>query len=135
MTANVAIIVAQKDQVLRVPNAALRFSPPAGAERQTEEVKAMKADGRGAGSHPSAMPGDAGGTIRKIWKLTATGDLEPLLIHTGITDGLYTEVTTGSLAEGDQVVVGVEVPRGDRRSSELPPGFGSGQRRSRDRGL
>jgi HlyD family secretion protein len=124
MTANVSIIVAQKEQVLKLPNAALRFTPP----------QSHRADGSGTGGH--AGSGDSGGGGRQVWKLTAAGDLEPLTVRTGISDGVSTELVAGPVAEGDMVVVGIETQRGERRSGDLPPGFGSGQRRSsRDRGL
>ncbi|TKS59957.1 MAG: hypothetical protein EWM72_01814 [Nitrospira sp.] len=138
MTANVSIVVAQKDQVLKVPNAALRFSPPQSnqAEVRSGEGIPVKAEGRVGGGKPAAGPGDSNGQARKIWKLGESGDLEPMTIQTGISDGVSTEVVAGSVAEGDMVVVGVDSPRGERRASDLPPGFGSGQRRSsRDRGL
>ncbi|ALA57389.1 efflux RND transporter periplasmic adaptor subunit [Nitrospira moscoviensis] len=126
MTANVSIIVAQRDQALRVPSAALRFTPPAG------EGKAVKADGQQAGRPAEAH---ANGHRKTIWKVGQGGDLEPILVQTGISDGVSTEVVAGPIAEGDQVVVGIETPRGERRAGDLPPGFGSGQRRGRDRGL
>jgi HlyD family secretion protein len=63
--------------------------------------------------------------------------LEAVLVQTGISDGLVTEILSGELREGDEVIVGVETPRGERKPHELPPGFGTGQRRThpRDRGL
>ena len=136
MTANVSIVVAQKDPVLKIPNAALRFTPPhsdrtdhAGGER--EPVK----PGQLVSERPSPAS-ESNGQARRIWTLTETGELEPIIVQTGISDGLSTEVTAGPVAEGDQVVVGIETGRTDRRSGDLPPGFGSGQRRSsRDRGL
>jgi HlyD family secretion protein len=71
-----------------------------------------------------------------VWKLGSTGELESQIVQTGISDGLATEVVNGSLREGDTVVVGVDSQRGERRTGDLPPGFGSGQRRpGRDRGL
>jgi HlyD family secretion protein len=126
MTANVSIIVAQRDQALRVPSAALRFTPPAG------EGKTVKTDGHQVGRPPEAH---ANGHQKTIWKVGQGGDLEPILVQTGISDGVSTEVVAGPIAEGDQVVVGIEMPRGERRAGDLPPGFGSGQRRGRDRGL
>lgn len=124
MTANVSIIVAQKEQILKVPNAALRFTPP----------QSNRADGSAASGH--AGFGDSGGGERQLWRLSAAGDLEPLTVRTGISDGVSTELVAGPVAEGDMVVVGIETQRGERRSGDLPPGFGSGQRRSsRDRGL
>lgn len=138
MTANVSIVVAQKDQVLKVPNAALRFSPPQSnrSEGEGREGKTVKADGRTSGSRAVGGPGESTGQPRKIWKLGPSGDLESMIIQTGISDGVSTEVVAGPVAEGDMIVVGIETPRGERRTGDLPPGFGSGQRRSsRDRGL
>lgn len=137
MTANVSIMVAQKDQVLKVPNAALRFTPPQGerSELHGRDVKLVKAEGRGMGRQAAAT-GEPDGPTRTIWKLSAVGELEPVTVQTGISDGVSTEVVSGQLSEGDTIVVGIETPRGERRSSDLPPGFGGGQRRSsRDRGL
>lgn len=136
MTANVSIVVAQKDQVLKVPNAALRFSPPPGerAEGSSGGGRPVQADARGGGGHSADNSGDSGGQARKIWKLGVNGDPEPLTVHTGISDGASTEVLNGPVVEGDMVIVGVETVRGERRAGELPPGFGSGQRgSSRDR--
>ena len=139
MTANVSIIVAQRDQVLKVPNAALRFVPPQsdraespGREGVGERQEARTTSGRSASS---AGPG---GMSRKIWKLGMTGEPEGLMVQAGISDGLWTEVQSGPITEHDKVIVGIDAPRGERRSGDLPPGFGSGggQRRPpRDRGL
>jgi HlyD family secretion protein len=132
MTANVSIIVAQRDQVLKVPNAALRFSPPQSerAEGASSGGKPVRADA-GAGSYSRDGSANAGGQARKVWKLGVTGEPEPVAVHTGISDGVSTEVLDGTVADGDMVVIGIETARGERRSGELPPGFGSGgQRRS-----
>ena len=55
----------------------------------------------------------------------------------GISDGTYSEIVTTEVNEGDQVIIGIESVRGDRKGGDLPPGFGSGQQRSprRDRGI
>jgi HlyD family secretion protein len=129
MTANVSIIVAQKDQVLKVPSAALRFTPPG----DRGETRAVRAEASGA-ERPQGGAG-SNASMKTIWKLSQTGEPEPVLIQAGISDGVSTEVLSGSLAEGDQVIVGIETARGERRAGDLPPGFGSGQRRGRDRGL
>ncbi len=133
MTANVSIIVAQKDQVLKVPNAALRFSPPQSerAEGASSGGKPVRADA-GVGSYSRDASANSGGQARKVWKVGVTGAPEPFTVHTGISDGVSTEVLDGAVADGDMVVIGVETARGgERRSGELPPGFGSGgQRRS-----
>jgi HlyD family secretion protein len=125
MTANVAIVVAQKDQVLKVPNAALRFTPP----------KSGETEGKSFGGHPSSVGADMAG-IRKVWKQDESGELVSVPIQTGISDGLATEIVGGPLTENDAVIVGQDVPRGTRAGSDLPPGFGSGgQQKSRSRGI
>lgn len=132
MTANVSMVVAQRDQVLKVPSAALRFTPPKSdlGDGPSGDGKGIKGESAG---RPLAISTEVGSHARKLWKIGASGELEPMLIQPGISDGVFTEVVAGPLAEGDSVVVGVETPRGERKSGDLPPGFGSGQRRPRDR--
>jgi HlyD family secretion protein len=139
MTANVSIVVAQKEQVLKVPNAASRFSPPKGdrAESGLAEGKAAKAEGRPAASRPAHSSAESGPPTRKVWKQDESGELVSVSVQTGISDGVATEIVGGSLGEQDTVIVGLDVPRANRQGSELPPGFGGGggQRRTRDRGI
>lgn len=140
MTANVSIVVAQRDQTLKVPNAALRFVPPQSdrAESQGREGIGERQEARATSGRTAPSSAGSGGTSRKIWKLGMTGEPEALEVQAGISDGLWTEILSGSIGEHDKVIVGVDAPRGERRTADLPPGFGSGggQRRpSRDRGL
>ena len=133
MTANVSIVVAQRDNVLKVPNAALRFVPPKSelvASRPMEGTMAMEEVGRMA-TAGGAPPG------RQIWKQTETGEPLAMRVQTGISDGTYTEIISEGAVAGDEVIVGIEQPRGIRKAGDLPPGFGAsgGQRRSRDRGI
>jgi len=136
MTANVSMVVAQRDSVLKVPNASLRFTPPTAgqADRPTHGGKPTKAKG-------AEQPGGAGrGTMpstRTVWKQGPAGELEPIRVQTGISDGLATEVLSEELSEGALIVVGIERPKSDRSGSDLPPGFGSGGQRgsSRTRGM
>jgi len=135
MTANVSIVVAQRDAVLKVPNAALRFTPPtAGPSDRTDGGKPAKAKGpeRAAGAGKGIMA-----PSRIIWKLGPSGELDPLHVQTGISDGLATEIVSEEVPEGALVVVGIERSKGDRGGSDLPPGFGSGGQRgsTRNRGM
>jgi len=115
MTANVTFVYAQKDDVLKVPNAALRFRPP----------PALLGDGKGggAGGRPGAggAPGAAGGTgggqrpggaggrpgeapeRRTVWTLR-NDKPEAEKIKTGISDGSFTEVVEGALKAGELVI-------------------------------
>ena len=74
---------------------------------------------------------------RPIWKQEDNGDLSSVAVQTGISDGSSTEIVSEAVAEGDQVIVGIEQLRGVKKVGDLPPGFGSsgGQRRSRDRAM
>lgn len=128
MTANVSIVVAQRENVLKIPNAALRFMPP-----KSELANSSPAP---VGARPVAT-GDVGVMpSRFVWKERENGELFSVPVQGGISDGLWTELVSGDIAEGDAVIVGIEQPRGERRNSDLPPGFGAPQRRqSRERGM
>ncbi|MBI3354792.1 MAG: efflux RND transporter periplasmic adaptor subunit [Nitrospirae bacterium] len=80
MTANVSIIVASKKDVLKVPNAALRFTPAEKGIAKTEKK------GSGVWLIENSKP--------KFIKLT-----------TGMSDGNYTEFISGNIKEGDEVIV------------------------------
>lgn len=95
MTANVAIVIAQREEAMKVANAALRFRPP---------------DAAAPTSGPRPAPGQGGGGARErklertVYLLRGT-KLEPAPMKTGISDGVSTEVVEG-LKEGDRVVTG-----------------------------
>src|SRR5438477_8661899 len=97
MTANVSIIVAHKDNVLEIKNAALRYRP---AEATPAELGARSA------SSPSGAR-SSGGRERRSGERTvyvlSGGRPKPTQIKTGISDGISTEVLEG-LKEGDRVV-------------------------------
>ena len=80
MTANVSIIVSFKKDVLKIPNAALRFKP-------SEKTKTA-AQQKGAG----------------VWILEQ-GKLKRIPVSTGISDGSYTELVSGKINEGQEVIV------------------------------
>jgi HlyD family secretion protein len=136
MTANVSIVVAQRDAVLKVPNAALRFTPPTAGQADRSTSSGTPSKGKGVEQAAGAGRG-AMALSRTIWKQGALGELESMQVQTGISDGLATEIVSEGLSEGALVVVGIERPKGDRSGSDLPPGFGSGGQRgsSRNRGM
>ncbi len=106
MTAYVTIPVASVGNVVKLPNAAIRYKPPFSLEKVKElYVKA------GIGE------GGSEGTV--IWKLGAGQSLQPVKVALGITDHTFTEVTKvvmGSLAPGDEVVTS------STQSKAAPPG-------------
>ena len=136
MTANVSIVVAQRDAVLKVPNAALRFTPPTSGLVDRPQLTGNPLKEKGTGQATEAGRGPMM-VSRTVWKQGPSGDLEPVHVQTGISDGMATEVVLGELSESTLVVVGIERPKGDRGGSDLPPGFGSGGQRgsTRNRGM
>lgn len=107
MTASVTIITARKDDVLRVPNAALRWTPGDGvlqeAPRQAAPPQARTASAAARGAREG---GQQAGRAGRVYKLQ-DGKPVPVLIHVGFSDGQRTELLEG-LAEGDRVIVGGE---------------------------
>jgi HlyD family secretion protein len=122
MTANVTFVFANKDDVLRVTNAALRFRPSvelAGALK-LELPKGRRSGGDAAGG-PGAGPGRPrpGATAdgadaperRTVWVLR-NDQPSPVHIKTGTTDGSKTEVVDGALQIGDLVISDATLPAG-----------------------
>ena len=104
MTANVRIIIEQKESVLQVPNAALRFRPP-GLETAERERPTRPGSGSGPGG------GRAGGApAGRVWIVGADGKPAAVALQLGIGDGTFTEVAHGEIKEGQQVIVGVAAP-------------------------
>jgi HlyD family secretion protein len=108
MTATADIKVEGKDDVLVVPNAALRFSPTTSSSfggrggRSPLSFLAPRPGGGGANrqrSAPEAIPTGS----RRLWVLE-NGEARPHLVGVGATDGTNTEITSGNLKPGDQVI-------------------------------
>ncbi len=95
MTANVSIVVAQREGVLKIGNAALPFHPP----EETPAPSSSEAPKSARGGHGH---GGAHATAETVYRLVS-GTPQPVKIKTGISDGISTEVTEG-LKAGDQVV-------------------------------
>jgi HlyD family secretion protein len=135
MTANVSIVVAQRDDVLKAPNAALRFTPPKSGQSRSHQTEGTPPGKEAMEAHTPLTGG--GPPPRPVWKEGDNGEPVAVKVQTGISDGTYTEIVSEGVAAGDEVIVGIEQPRGLRKTGDLPPGFGpsSGPRRSRERGV
>jgi len=83
MTANVSIIVSSKKNILLIPNQSLRFTPV-----KSGDAPKFKTEG--------------------VWIITDEKKQKPrrINIKTGISDGEFTEVLSGKLSEGQEVIVG-----------------------------
>jgi HlyD family secretion protein len=124
MTANVTFVWAKKEGVLRVPNAALRFRMP-DAARSARPGRSADGPPRPSPSAESREP-DARKTI---WVMRA-GAPTAIRIEPGVTDGTMTEIVSGDVAEGDEVVTEMSAPAGapSARSPLGPTGGGGGRR-------
>jgi HlyD family secretion protein len=173
MTANVSVVVADKEKTLKIPNAALRFKPPetAGVNvsaigstdktgagrpsgRPTDKtdnagVRASgptdKTGGRPAGrtangsGRPSGRPTDADrrpATLeqkmgvspmgRKAYPIWVLENDKPkrVMVTTGISDGNFTEITSGDVREGQEVIVGSSSTTTNKTGNTPPRGPG-----------
>jgi HlyD family secretion protein len=105
MTAYVNIGVQQRENVLLLPNAALRFKPADAAEKKPEN---------GAKNPSTATSGSANGDKKGKKRDGQSGtvyvlvgdEIKPVSVQLGITDNRNTEVTGGELKAGDRVVTG-----------------------------
>jgi HlyD family secretion protein len=116
MTANISFIIAQRENVLTIPNGALRFRPPENAVVETNSTATQSATNggnfTGASSGQSHHTGHGRGerpVFHTVYVLSGAGNaatLQAVQVKTGISDGISTEVISG-LNEGAQVVTGV----------------------------
>ena len=119
MTANVSIIVAERSNVLRVPNAALRFRPPV-STTNAPPAGATAGGGPPAGNAPSGQhPKGEHRPTRPVYVLK-NGKPEPVQVKIGITDGVYTEITDG-LSESNNVVTFASFKQGSTSAQANNP--------------
>jgi HlyD family secretion protein len=123
MTANVAIISAHRDDVLKIPNGTLRFRMP-----DENPTPAAKRDPSASGRQPAGKSPVRGErrVDRSVYVLSGSKPAR-VTIKTGISDGVVTEVLEG-LKEGDRVVTGVTESSGPTSTPATNP-FASGPRR------
>jgi len=147
MTANLTITIDERNDVLKVPNSALRFTPQQsdvssaargngggqGARRNANQ-QAGGAQGSGAGdaangsTDGAAQQGERAqlapstapvlpGQLRRIWVLGPDGKPQSRRIKVGLTDGTSTEVVEGDIHEGDVVVTGQNITSASKSQS------------------
>lgn len=137
MTANLQIITDEREDVLRIPNAALRFRPSVtmvateagdgmpdsqpGRRPRLPDEQAGNGEGRGTapnGQGPRRRPrGEQAGSMQdegtraRVYRVGPDGNPQPLAVRLGVTDGAYTEILRGDLQEGAAIIIGA--PRAD----------------------
>ena len=89
MTAAVRVVTAERNDVLRVPNQALRYSPPRakGAKAAEDANKSEKSQ-------------------HAVWRLEE-GRPVRVPIRIGLDDEAFSEVVSGELTQGETIVLGV----------------------------
>jgi HlyD family secretion protein len=157
MTANLTITIDERNNVLKIPNAALRFFPQdaqrsGGGQRATGAGRTRGGNGgQQANNTDTATTGGQGaaqsgngrernfapptapvlsGQTRVVWVLGQDKKLERRRIAIGLTDGVSTELLSGELKEGDLVVTGQTITGANRpqTTQSQAPGFGGAPR-------
>jgi HlyD family secretion protein len=127
MTANVAVQTQKKDDVLKIPSAALRFKlkpgkdekgakPAARDEKSARPAKGAPDSSVAAGKGPGAPT--AKKTGQRVY--LSRGEAAPAVmsVTTGISDGSFVELVAGDLKENDEVIV-------EQITQAKKPGMGS----------
>jgi len=151
MTTNLTFEIARRDGVIKIPNAAFRYTPQegrrgsgggssngsggragrAGGNQNTDSNTAPEANGDYAGSNGISPPTSPvlPDQTRIVWTLDANKKPQSHRIKVGISDGTSTEMLEGDLKEDDLVVTG-ETTSGTPRTAntQSPPGFGGAPR-------
>jgi HlyD family secretion protein len=122
MTARVEIVTAERKDVLRVGNSALRFRPTEptreGKQAEGKDEKSSGSDAGKAGGGAVAAGAAARATTEdererkpRVYRLRE-GKVTPVFVRTGISDGRYTEIVEsigapegGPLTAGDRLVM------------------------------
>jgi len=142
MTANVSVITATRTNVLKLPNAALRFRPSETTEVKKDESSSTNASTAGIESQTTGAKGDGQGhgnghkknsekrygTVYLMEKVGVERKvvLREVKVRIGINDGIFTQVMDG-LKEGDEVVESEFVSGGSASGAPGSP-FSGGRR-------
>jgi len=113
MTANISFQTDQHKNVLRIPNAALRFYPKPElvrpADRKLLQGGAVPGEAEGVLVSSAAQRAEASrnGNRRHVW--VSNGNfLQAVEVVTGLSDDQFTELASGNLKDGQQLVAGIE---------------------------
>jgi HlyD family secretion protein len=94
MTAEVVLDGARRPNVVRIPNSALAFRPPADVLHVLKEPDAVI---------PRAQGSTDGADRREVWEFDGKRFV-PVLVHVGLADGGWTELLSGAVHPGDALV-------------------------------
>ncbi len=134
LTANAKFITGRRENVLLVPNAALRWVPQPDQIAPDARKKHNAAEGSKRKKHGDSESAGSRQTQGNIW-VEQGNFVRPIHVNVGLTDGAFTEVTGKDVTDGMVVVIG-ETTKGDKagtataRSPLMPQPFGRGQQQS-----
>ena len=136
MTANVSFVVAEQKDVLAVPSAALRFTPPGARAASTPPTGPAKAALKKRAARSGNKEGQkrqGAARLRSVWVLRQGAPVK-VAVRTGISDGSVT-VVQGDLKPGEQLVLGVKAAASQNQanSGEAKAGGAAGGRGARSR--
>ncbi|KQN25579.1 secretion protein HlyD [Sphingomonas sp. Leaf33] len=127
MTATADIVTTQKQNVLLVPNAALRFRPAAGGQGGNSGIAGslvMRGPRRGQGNERQVST--SRGAQQTVYVKGADGTPQQVRVVTGDTNGQMTEVIGGDLKPGMQVITGQMASDADTQTKAGGSGRRSG---------
>src|SRR5437667_2559335 len=113
-TAYVTIPTGHAVDTVKVPNAALRFTPEISQKSLQELYKQYHI-------LPSATASHLGGW-QVVWQELAEKKLKPVAVKVGITDYSFTQLLGGDLKEGDVLVTGEELAHNPAQQQGQFPG-------------
>jgi HlyD family secretion protein len=115
MTASLSFEIDRKQDVLKVPNAALRFYPAREQVRPEHRKVLDGVDSETEEAGETGLPATEKATAhrdrnrRHVWVVDGEY-LKPIEVTTGLSDYTYSELVSGELTEGQKLVTGIEVP-------------------------
>jgi len=117
MTANVRILTDRQTDVLKLPNAAMRFRPPdvaadkgKGGPGGGDKGKGGFGGGGGKGGFGQNQgKGRGGGGFQTVYLLGDDGKPKPARVRTGAGDGNFVSVLSDNVKEGDSVITGIQI--------------------------
>jgi len=120
-TAYVTIPIGHCADCVKIPNAALRFTPEMPRTQLQQLYEKYRIPSEATRPH-------IGGT-QVVWVVGKDKKLKPMAVKVGITDYSYTEMQKGDLKHGDALVTGEELAQGSRSQGTFPGNQRVGGRR------
>jgi HlyD family secretion protein len=133
MTARVNFVTRSAEDVLKVANAALRFKPvgQTSAKASRTETAAARSAATRAPRNRERSAGEPRMARRTLYVVDAKGELQPIPVQAGVSDGSFTEVRGAELKEGLNVIAGTAQPQAAETQSGSNPFGGSTQQTGR----